>query len=84
MQLKTVVSSKGQIVIPKYLRDMMGLHAGSEMVISMKDGNILEFKVVQKNIRDFFGKGAQQRQKDSFDVDDVDGLIAQAILDDHS
>lgn len=35
------VSSKGQLVIPKYMRDAAGMHAGSVLIASLEGNRIV-------------------------------------------
>ena len=80
MDVKTVVSAKGQVVIPKLVRDTMGLHSGSEFIIHLRDDSVLEFKQVKKNLANFFGMGARRKGFKATPVN-VDEAIAEAIAD---
>ena len=82
MDAKTVVSAKGQVVIPKLVRDTMGLHSGSEFIIHLREDNVLEFKQVKKNLADFFGMGARRRERSLKTMPvNVDEAIAEAVTD---
>lgn len=78
MNAKTIVSSKGQVIIPKFMRELIGLHVGSEFTIHLREDNVLEFKLVKRSIKEFFGKGAS---KIGTGVIDIDEAIAEAIED---
>ena len=39
MSAKAILSSKGQLVIPKNFRKKMGLHFGSELVLQLTNKN---------------------------------------------
>ena len=41
---ETTVSSKGQIVIPKYLRDALGLKEGTSVLVTKIDNKIMIMK----------------------------------------
>lgn len=41
MQLKRTLSEKGQIVIPKDVREYLGLKPGSEIVFEIKEGKVV-------------------------------------------
>ena len=41
MHAKTILSSKGQLIIPKFLRSKLGLHLGSEIMIELKQNDTL-------------------------------------------
>ncbi|MCE3230235.1 MAG: hypothetical protein K0R76_799 [Alphaproteobacteria bacterium] len=81
MDAKTTVSAKGQIVIPKLVREAMGLHYGSELTIHMRADNVLEFKPIKKNLSDFFGMGARKAQKyrKKEAPVDIDEAITEAV-----
>ena len=79
MDLKTTVSAKGQIVIPTIIRESMGLHCGSELIIHMRADSILEFKPIKKKLSDFFGMGSQKHRLTS--PIDIDRTIAEAVVE---
>lgn len=83
MDLKTVVSAKGQIVIPKPLRETMGLHSGSEFILHLREDNVLEFRQIKKDLASFFGMGAGRVKKRHLkgSTTDIDEAIAEAIMD---
>ncbi len=45
------LSSKGQITIPKKLREKIGLHKGDRVVLIRKDGDIILRKLSLEDIR---------------------------------
>lgn len=45
------LSSKGQITIPKSLREKIGLHKGDRVVLVRKDGDIILRKLSLEDIR---------------------------------
>lgn len=79
MNAKALVSSKGQVVIPKHLRKALGIHAGSELAITLKAGNILELQFVQRSIKEFFGQGSVYINNEQ--IIDVNEAIAKAVTD---
>ena len=80
MDIKTTVSAKGQVVIPKAVREMTGLHYGSELLIHVRPDDVLEFKPVKKNLSGFFGMGAGQTTDHYQQTPiDVDRAIAEAV-----
>lgn len=85
MTSTTILSSKGQVVIPKIFRERLGLHPGSELLISLKSKGVLEFKPVQRHISEMFGKGAPYiTNQPPLSIEDMDNAIAQAIMEDNN
>jgi AbrB family looped-hinge helix DNA binding protein len=41
MQIERTISKKGQIVIPKDVRDYLGLKSGSEVIFEVKDREVV-------------------------------------------
>ena len=78
MSVKAILSSKGQVVIPKILRKQLGLHLGSEFIVCVKKKGIIELKPVSKTINNFFGKGKSSIIEKRSDIDD---LIAKAVIE---
>lgn len=82
MDVKAVISAKGQVVIPKHVRERVGLHYGSELLIHMREDCVLEFRPVKKKLSDFFGMGARSVETDTVNIPvDVDEAIAEAVLE---
>ena len=86
MVVTAVVSAKGQIVIPKLMRETMGLHYGSELVISLREDNVLEFKQVKNDLTNFFGMGKRIMKDHGIEEakTDVDEAIASAVIQNNS
>jgi len=81
MDIKAVVSAKGQVVIPKLMREAMGLHRGSELIINLRDDDVLEVRPIKRDLTNFFGMGKRIIRKYGLaeTPTDVDKAIAQAI-----
>ncbi|ACQ80983.1 transcriptional regulator, AbrB family [Beutenbergia cavernae DSM 12333] len=47
--MKTTVSEKGQITIPKALRERLGLRAGSVLEVEEKDGQLVARRRVERD-----------------------------------
>ena len=56
---KTILSSRGQIVIPKYTRIFLGLHEGMEFFIHHTSDQTIELKPIRKSINAFFNQGSK-------------------------
>jgi AbrB family looped-hinge helix DNA binding protein len=83
MDAKAIVSAKGQVVIPKMMREVLGLHYGSELIINLRKDDVIEIKQVKKNLSHFFGMGKRIIKEQGLDdsVVDVDEAISQAIME---
>jgi AbrB family looped-hinge helix DNA binding protein len=47
--MKSVVSEKGQVTIPKPLRDRLGIQPGTELEFDARDGRLVATKVVRRD-----------------------------------
>ncbi len=80
MSAKAILSSKGQLVIPKNFRKKMGLHFGSELVLQLTNKNSLEISSITQNISKFFGMGKSKENQQTMSIDDIDQAISEAII----
>jgi antitoxin PrlF len=56
--MKSIVSEKGQVTIPKACRDRLGLHAGSVLDFEARDGKLVAVKRQPEDVfRKWRGKG---------------------------
>ena len=71
--MKTTVSEKGQVTIPKALRDKLGLRVGQ--VIDFKDegGRLVGSKIVEDPVERVYGIVKESRTSDQI-VKDLRGL----------
>ncbi len=79
MHTKITVSSKGQVIIPRAIRSKLGLHLGSELSLRLRKDKVLELQPVERNLKDFFGKGKSRIQNEKLDLADIDKAIAEAV-----
>lgn len=75
---KAIVSSKGQIVIPKMLRIKLGIHAGNELLFKARSDGVIELRQVERSIDMFFGRCKQENQTA---LKDIDEAIMQAVIE---
>ena len=54
MQAMVAISTKGQVVIPKKIRDELDLETGDRLFVSVEDGTIM-LKKPKKTLWDFVG-----------------------------
>ncbi len=50
-----VLSTKGQIVIPRVLREVAGLAAGVRLIMQMREDGIIEIRPFRRRIDETFG-----------------------------
>jgi len=81
MHAKTILSSKGQLIIPKFLRSKLGLHLGSEIMIELKQNDTLELRPMRKDIKSFFGLGKNKAKTKIMSIEDMDNAIGKAVTD---
>ena len=81
MDTKMIVSSKGQVVIPKTIRKTLGLHSGSELLIHLRKDKVLEIQPIYRKIEEFFGMGAARVKGKKMSIADIDTAIAKAVED---
>ena len=56
--MKTIISEKGQITIPKPLRDRLGLRPGTVVVFEAMEGNLVGHKQISDDpVAKWRGKG---------------------------
>ncbi|RLF04835.1 MAG: hypothetical protein DRJ64_06370 [Thermoprotei archaeon] len=70
------VSSKGQIVIPKEIREVLGIVPGSRLVVMLTDDGILLKKLEELSVEEISERIEKTVRK--MDID-VDRLIEEAI-----
>jgi len=75
---KAIVSSKGQVVIPKSIREAVGVHAGNELVFSVRTDGVIEMRLRKRLIKIFFGR-CKQKGKKAMSIEDMDKAIEKAV-----
>ncbi|MFC1623580.1 AbrB/MazE/SpoVT family DNA-binding domain-containing protein [Patescibacteria group bacterium] len=38
---QTTITSKGQIVVPKYIREVLGVKAGNKLILNLEDNKVV-------------------------------------------
>jgi len=75
---KAVVSSKGQVVIPKILREKLGIHAGNELLFNARPDGIIEMKPIKRSIDMFFGR-CKRIDEAPISIEEMDIAIMRAV-----
>jgi len=68
------VSSKGQIVIPKEIRERLGVQSGERLLVMTRDKEIILRKAERVSLEEISGKMEEASKKI-----DVDKLIDEAV-----
>jgi AbrB family looped-hinge helix DNA binding protein len=71
----STLTRKGQVTIPKPLRDQLGLHLGDRISFHLRDEEIV-LKPVRRTILDLEGSVQPRRRPENFD--DIRGQVAAA------
>ncbi len=77
---QTTLTSKGQVTIPKNIRDFMGLHASDKIEFVITDKNEVLLKPITKKVDDVFGV-LHKPGKVAVSVEDMDAAIRQKLRD---
>lgn len=82
LAIKAVVSSKGQLVIPKVLRKSLGIHSGMEVFLTFKRNGTLELSPAKRSLHQFFGRCKEEdhdfKPEQTSSSDDL--CLMQAVL----
>ncbi len=88
--LTATITSKGQITIPKSVRDALGLAEGQQVIFMLEDGraylhpvarkSLLELRGVAAGLRPFPGREAEREAAEAAAVAEVMGSAADPVL----
>jgi AbrB family looped-hinge helix DNA binding protein len=78
MNIETVLSTRGQMIIPKKIRELMGLHTGSKLLLKLVNNN-LQVVPLKNDISKFFGMGKRIGEK-TMSITDIDDCIIKAVV----
>lgn len=86
MSAQTILSAKGQVVIPKDVRDALGLKIGQTLDVTQAAGGIFLRPAVQKSGRSFEDITASIRARIRYDgppvsIEDMNETIRQGWID---
>jgi len=80
---QATLTSKGQITIPKSVRDSLALHAGDKIEFILTHDNQVLLKPVTKKVDDLFGC-LFKADRPAVDIAEMDELLKQKIRTDFS
>jgi AbrB family looped-hinge helix DNA binding protein len=75
---QATLTSKGQITIPKLVRDSLALHAGDKIEFILTKNNEIMLKPVTKKVDDVFGR-LFRADRPAVDIEEMDALIKQKV-----
>ena len=75
---KITVSSRGQFVIPKEVREACGIHGGSEIMVRTREDGVIELRPLKRNVGDLFERLPAAKDP----ALDVDNAILEAVIED--
>lgn len=70
------VSRKGQIIIPKEVREALGIYTGKKLAVIVKDDEIILRKVEKIDISEIGSRVSAIAERDNINVDE---LVEEAI-----
>jgi len=75
---QATLTSKGQITIPKLVRDSLALHAGDKIEFVLTENNEVLLKPVTKKVDEVFGR-LFRTDRPAVDIAEMDALLKQKI-----
>ena len=78
---QTTLASKGQITIPKFVRDSLALHAGDKIEFVLTENNEVLLRPVTKKVDEVFGR-LFKADRPAIDIDEMDARLKQKIRED--
>jgi len=76
----TRLSTKGQLILPKEVRDRLGLRAGSQLEIEVRDGLIMLRPIQRTTVEDLIG--LLPWHKEAKTLEEMDQAIARGAQED--
>jgi antitoxin PrlF len=77
---QTTLTSKGQVTIPKNIRDFIGLHTGDKIEFVITEKNEVLLKPITKKVDEVFGM-LYRSGRNAVSVEEMDAAIRQKIRD---
>jgi antitoxin PrlF len=75
---QSTLTSKGQITIPKFVRDSMALRAGDKVEFVLTESNEVLLRPVTKKVDEVFGR-LFKADRPAVDIAEMDALLKQKI-----
>lgn len=75
---EAIVSSKGQVTIPKFVRDALNIKVGDKLAFSISPDGAVIINQVNKKVDEVFGM-LQREQQPTITVEDMDLAVKQRM-----
>jgi antitoxin PrlF len=75
----TTITSKGQVTVPKNIRDMLHLYAGDKVEFVFNEANEVIIRPVTKKAADVCGGLAKYKQKSPITVEEMNESIEKMV-----
>lgn len=75
--MSTTITSKGQVTIPKIIREMLHLCAGDKVEFVVDEKNEVSIKPVTKKTNDVYGQLSQYKKSNAVDAETMDHAIKE-------
>jgi antitoxin PrlF len=75
---QATLTSKGQITIPKFIRDSLALHAGDKIEFVLTENNEVILKPVTKKVDEVYGR-LFKAGRPAVDIAEIDALLKKKI-----
>ena len=75
---QTTLTSKGQVTIPKNVRDIIGLHTGDKIEFVITDNNEVILRPITKKVDDVFGLLHKPGRK-PISIEEMDAAVKRKI-----
>ena len=76
--MRATLTSKGQITIPKLVRDSLALHSGDKIEFVLTENNEVLLKPVTKKVDEVFGR-LFRADRHAADIAEMDAMLKQKI-----
>lgn len=71
LEATITLSSKGQVVIPKNLRDSVNLHDGERLLARVREDNVIELIPLKKSVEELFAIFPKSYEKNRIDDNEL-------------
>ena len=77
------ITNKGQVTIPKKVRDAMNLHFGDKIEFVCEEEGIITVRPVKKSVDAVFGR-LYEKDKRSLSTEEINEIVRKQVKKEHS